>query len=119
MAPEQAKGVVGSFKPATDVYGLGGILHFILYGVAPNQGSNVHEVMQASSDRKQRGKLRSGILPRGQRVRKEAKAALEALEAICLKALEPQPQERYSSVESMIVELGEWLSATPGPPFGF
>jgi serine/threonine-protein kinase len=119
MAPEQARGAVSAFDPATDVYGLGGILHFILYGVAPNQGEGVHEILQASSERKQRGKLRPGILPRGQRVRKEAKAALEALEVICLKALEPQPQERYPSVEAMIVELGEWLSSTPGPPLGF
>ncbi len=119
MAPEQARGAVATFDPATDVYGLGGILHFILYGVAPNQGGNVHEVMQASSEHKQPGKLRSGILPRGQRVRKEAKAALEALEAICLKALEPQQHERYPSVEAMIVELSEWLLTTPGPPLGF
>jgi serine/threonine-protein kinase len=119
MSPEQARGAVATFDPATDVYALGGILHFILYGVAPNRGRDVHEVMRASSERKQRGKLRSGILPRGQRVRKEAKAALEALEAICLKALEPEQRERYPSVEEMIVELSEWLSATPGPPTGF
>jgi len=119
MAPEQAKGAVSSFAPATDVYGLGGILHFVLYGTAPNQGRGVHEVLQASSERKQRGKLRPGILPRGQRVRKEAKAALDALELICLKALEPKQQERYASAEDMIVELNEWLSSTPGPPLGF
>jgi len=119
MAPEQARGAVSEFDPATDVYGLGGILHFILYGLAPNQGNGVQAVLQASSVRKERGKLRPGILPRGQRVRKEAMAALDALEVICLKALEPKQQERYSSVEPMIVELGEWLSATPGPPIGF
>ncbi len=119
MAPEQARGAVADFDPSTDVYGLGGVLHFILYGVAPNQGNGVHAVLQASSERKHRGKLRPGILPRGQRVRKEAKTALEALEIICLKALEPQQGERYPSVEAMIVELGEWLSSTPGPPLGF
>ena len=119
MAPEQAKGAVSAFGPATDVYGLGGILYFVLYGAAPNQGRGVQEVLLASSARKQRGNLRPGILPRGQRVRKEAKAALEVLEGICLKALEPQQQERYPAVEAMIVELGEWLSSTPGPPLGF
>jgi eukaryotic-like serine/threonine-protein kinase len=119
MAPEQARGLVASFSPGTDVYGLGGILYFILYGIAPNQGGGVHAVLAASAERKQRGKLRAGILPRGQRVRKEANDALEALESICLRALEPQPSERYSTVEAMIVELNEWLSATPGPPAGF
>ena len=119
MAPEQAKGAVSAFNATTDVYGLGGILYFILYGAAPNQGRGVRDLLLASSERKQRGKLRPGILPRGQRVRKEAKTALELLEAICLKALDPQQEERYAAVEDMIVELSEWLSATPGPPLGF
>ena len=119
MTIEEKLDALTRCDPTTDVYGLGSILHFILYGVAPNRGRDAHEVIRASSDRKQRGKLRSGILPRGQRVRKEAKAALEALEAICLKALEPEQRERYPSVEDMIVELSEWLSATPGPPIGF
>jgi serine/threonine-protein kinase len=119
MAPEQARGAVAAFDPATDVYGLGGILYFILYGTAPNQGRGVHEVLQATSERKQRGRLRHGILPRGQRVRKESQLALEVIENICLKALETQQQDRYPSVEAMIVELGEWLAATPGPPLGF
>jgi serine/threonine-protein kinase len=119
MAPEQARGGVAAFDPTTDVYGLGGILYFILYGTAPNQGADAREFLAASAHRKQRGKLRAGILPRGQRVRKEAKEALDCLESICLKALEPQQRERYPTVEAMIVELNEWLSATPGPPAGF
>jgi serine/threonine-protein kinase len=118
MAPEQTTGEVAAFGPATDVYGLGGVLHFILYGAPPNRGRDPLERMRATAERKARGKLRSGILARGQRVRKEASAALEALEAVCLKALEPHPPERYPDVEAMIVELSEWLASTPGPPAG-
>lgn len=119
MAPEQARGTVACFDSGTNVYGLGGVLYFILYGTAPNQGNGVHQVLAASFDRKLPGKLRPGILPRGWRVKKEAKAALETLEAICLKALEPEPNQRYATVEAMIVELNEWLASTPRPPIGF
>lgn len=119
MATEQVEAAVSTFNPTTDVYGLGGILHFILYGSAPNRGQTIREMYQASSDRKNRGKARPGILPRGQRVKKEALIAFESLEVICLKALEPQQQDRHDSVEAMIVELGEWLASTPDPPLGF
>lgn len=119
MAPEQAAGGAAGFTASTDVYGLGGILHFILYGTAPNKGRNVSEVLTASSERKQRGNLRVGIIPRGQRVRKEAQAAIESLEAICIKSLEPSQQERYPTVEAMIIELGDWLASTPDPSIGF
>jgi serine/threonine-protein kinase len=118
MSPEQASGRVGTFAPTTDVYGLGGILYYILYGDPPNRGSDVGRILAACSERKNRGKLRSGVLPRGQRVRKEVRSALDALEAICLKALEPDPDDRYPTVEAMTIELNEWLASTPGPPHG-
>lgn len=40
MAPEQHAGDPTLLTPRTDVYGLGGILHFLLYGVAPHGGSS-------------------------------------------------------------------------------
>ena len=118
MAPEQAEGHYQSFDPSTDVYGLGGILYFILYGQPPNQGKSFQQVIAASSEPKKRGKLRQWILPRGQRVRKEVQNAIEALEAICLTAIEPDRMKRYPDAEKMLVDLNEWLSNTPGPPLG-
>ena len=118
MAPEQAGGAVSSFNPTTDVYGLGGILYFILFGTAPNQGRDIHEILAATSQRKEPGKLRPGIFSRGQRISKEVKTALDSLQAICLKALEPQQQDRYPTVEAMLIELNEWLSLTAGTPLG-
>jgi serine/threonine protein kinase len=118
MAPEQAAGDYRSFDARTDVFGLGGILYFALYGRAPNQGHGIAEILAASSEPKKKGKLRQGILPRGQRVRKEVLAAVEWLEAICLKALQPEKENRYADAEKMLVELNEWLSNTPGPPLG-
>src|SRR5262245_5566421 len=118
MSSEQALGRPADFGPTTDVYGLGGILHFVLYGTPPNQGTNVEEVMRASLQPKRRSKLRLGILPRVQRVRKEMHAALEGLEAICLKALHPEQGERYQTVEAMIIELKEWLASVSDQNLG-
>jgi eukaryotic-like serine/threonine-protein kinase len=118
MAPEQATGDYRSFDAKTDVFGLGGILYFVLYGSAPNQGKVIAEILAASSAPKKKGKLRQGILPRGQRVSREVQSAIEALEGICLKALEPDKKDRYADADKMLVELNEWLSNTPGPPLG-
>jgi serine/threonine protein kinase len=121
MAPEQALGITHRFSPTTDVFGLGGILYFILYGKPPNQGRDVNEVLSTAKSKtpKQKGKLRQGILPRGWRVKKEAQQAVQALESICLKALEVDQQNRYPDVEKMIADLNDWLVTTPSPPKGF
>jgi serine/threonine-protein kinase len=119
MAPEQAIGGVSEFSPATDVYGLGGILYFILFGRPPNPGNGSLEIMGRITEAKKAGKLREGILPRGQRVPKEAKEAVESLTAICLKAIATGQGDRFQSADDMIVELSEWLKNTPGPPHGF
>jgi serine/threonine-protein kinase len=119
MAPEQAQGDYGSFNATTDVFGMGGIIYFVLYGAPPNQGGHGAERLSAISVPKQRGKLRQGILPRGRRVSREAQRAIDSLQAICLKALEVDQQQRYPDIEKMIVDLNEWLSTTPAPPDGF
>jgi serine/threonine-protein kinase len=118
MAPEQAQGNIRAFDGTTDVFGLGGILYFILYGKAPNQGKSIGEILTASSEPKKKGTLRQGIIIRGHRVSKEAQIAIEDLAAISLKALRPDKNERYPDVESMIVDLNEWLANTPGLPAG-
>jgi serine/threonine-protein kinase len=118
MAPEQFQGDARHFNAATDVYGLGGILHYMLYGTHPNHGDRFGNWSEASARPKTRGKLRDGLLPRGQRVRPEVQRALDALEDICLKALQPGQQDRFASAEALVIELTEWLGNTPGPPDG-
>jgi serine/threonine protein kinase len=115
MAPEQALGNVPSYGPMTDVYGLGGILYFILYGKAPNQGRDRREVVDSSLQPKREGTLRQGILPQGQRVQKTTRDSLAALQSICLKALMPEQKDRYPTVDYLIIDVNEWLSATAEP----
>lgn len=114
MAPEQVTGNYKSFDPTTDVYALGGILYYILYGKHPNEGRTAVETMAAIQKPKKRGTLRQGILPRGQRVRKEVREAIDALESICLNALEVDREKRHQDAEKLIVDLNEWLSKAPG-----
>jgi serine/threonine protein kinase len=116
MAPEQARGDSRSCDPTTDVYGLGGILYFILYGTPPNRGQNAIERLASSSDRKQRGQLRPGMLPRGERVTRSTLEAIEALEAIALRALEVEQHKRYPAVEQLIIDLNDWLSRSSDLP---
>jgi len=116
MAPEQAQGMLSLFNPSTDVFGLGGVLYFILYGVPPNRGSSPLERFSAAARSKEPGKLREGILPKGRRVKKEVGDAVAALESICLRALEPNQADRYADVDEFIVELNEWLDDTTDSP---
>jgi hypothetical protein len=98
------------------VFALGGILYFILYGVAPNRRQGARDEVLGAFEPKRRGKLRQGLFPRGQRVRKELQESVEALEAISLKALAVEQGDRYPTVEQLIVELNEWLADTAGSP---
>ncbi len=113
MAPEQAHGESARFGPATDVYGLGGILYHLLYGRPPNQPedqADLAAVLQVIEQPPRRGCLCQGILPKGRRVRPDVLAALDALEQLGLKALARDPRERFASADDLIIEVNEWLA---------
>jgi len=110
MAPEQVAGDASAFTPATDVFGLGGILYFMLYGAAPNQGESAWDMMAAASRPKQAGRLREGILPQARRIPNALTRALNGLQDICLKSLQPQPADRYGDVNQLLIDIHEWLA---------
>jgi serine/threonine protein kinase len=93
MSPEQLRGETGNWSPATDVYGLGGILCYLLTGHPP---------------------LPQRDCPHS-RVERELELTLEELSQvrehdrrlirICRKALAPQPSRRFRSVEVLRREL--------------
>ena len=101
MSPEQAAGEVESLGPATDVYGLGAILFALLTGEPPVEGKTTEEIL----DRVRRGAIRSprSLNPNIPR----------ALEAVCLKALAPQPEDRYPTALALAEDVEHWLADEP------
>jgi predicted Ser/Thr protein kinase len=89
MAPEQARGDLAAMGPAADIYGLGGILYFLLTGRPPFSGPNVGEVLYQlmSADPVPPRQLNPAVSP--------------ALEAVCLKCLEKDPRHRYPSASAL------------------
>src|SRR5262249_12851864 len=80
LAPEQAAGRTAAFGPATDVYGLGGILYFLLTGRPPFQAAQVAEVIRLTLDAEP---TRPSLLNKG---------VPRDLETVCLKCLEKDPK---------------------------
>ena len=89
MAPEQARGDLAATGAAADVYGLGGILYFLLTGQPPFTGSSVGDVLYQL--------MASAPVP----PRQLNPAVPPGLEAVCLKCLEKEPGRRYPSAAAV------------------
>jgi serine/threonine protein kinase len=90
MAPEQALGDVG--RPSADIYALGIVLHEMLSGVLPFEGSP--EILATKHIRDE-----PPVLERGSR----------QLQRVVWRALRKDPSSRYESA----LEMAEGLRATP------
>ena len=95
MSPEQALGAA-EVGPASDVYGLGGVLYTALTGRAPVAGTSVVEVLER-------------VLRERPPAPRELRPELDpALEALCLRCLARDPQDRPSA-EELVRVLDAWL----------
>jgi serine/threonine protein kinase len=106
MAPEQARGQVALLGPPADVYGLGGILYYLLTGRPPFTGETAVSILCSVMEQAPRPprEIRGEVPPE--------------LEAICLKCLEKDLANRYPSAAALSEALAEWEArqGTGGTP---
>jgi tRNA A-37 threonylcarbamoyl transferase component Bud32 len=103
MSPEQAWGDVPgkAIGPATDVYGLGAILYELLCGRPPFKASTSQQTLaMVYNDPPKPPRDLVPHIPRD-------------LETICLRCLEKDPQQRFSSAEALADELRRFLAGKP------
>ena len=100
MSPEQAQGDLDAIGPASDVYSLGTILYCLLTGREPFEGKQ-EEVLE---------KVKRGDY---QPPQEHDRSIPPALAAICGKAMELKPDDRYASVHALAEDIEHWLADEP------
>lgn len=97
MSPEQAAGDTKNLTTASDIYGLGAILYELLTGQPPFSAENVpsllRKIVEDDPDV-------SGL-------------GDPDLRTVCLKCLNKDPEQRYSSAEALADELERWQRGEP------
>jgi serine/threonine protein kinase len=101
MSPEQAAGQVDKLGAHSDVYGLGATMYHLLTGQPPFTGTDRAEVLR---------RIQLGDLTDPTSVNRSIPRLLEA---ICLKALELRPHDRYSSARQLADDIDHWLADEP------
>jgi serine/threonine protein kinase len=107
MSPEQASGHSDRHGTAVDVYSLGAILYTILTG-RPSISEHTHVPFDETLERIRHGGFRDPhtIAP----------AIDRDLEAICLKAMKPDPADRHTSPLHLGDAITQWLEENPVSP---
>jgi serine/threonine protein kinase len=103
MSPEQARGE-RDYTVEVDIWALGATLYEMLTGRPPFQGSTSRETLTKIL-------FEEPVPPRV--LNQQVPAALEA---ICLKCLRKDPEQRYSTARDLAQELNTFLTEPPSPP---
>ncbi len=99
MPPEQAQGQRALHGPPSDVYALGAILYHLLVGRPPYQGSGLAVWRQV---------LVGPPIPVAEAAQGGPPVPKE-LCAVCARAMERDPAERYPDAEALAREIVDWL----------
>jgi serine/threonine-protein kinase len=103
MSPEQARGEQDSIDGRSDVFGLGGVLYTLLCYQAPFRGRTIDEILQAA---------RTGtVIPPSKMAPKRIEVPPD-LEAICMKALSPQMENRHADTREFQQDLQSYIEGT-------
>ncbi|HVT31608.1 MAG TPA: serine/threonine-protein kinase, partial [Rhodanobacteraceae bacterium] len=97
MAPEQAEARAQKITAATDIWGLGAILHEFVTAEPPFRGATANEVLRL---------VREGNVPPPRRL---APGLPRDLEAIILKCLARTPADRYASARDLADDLARFI----------
>lgn len=100
MSPEQAAGAVETLDARCDIFSLGATLYEVLTGQFAYQGQKSQLLEQA--------RLCKFAPPR--KIKPEIPAALEA---VCLKAMAAEPDDRYQTAKELGEEISRWQSGRP------
>ena len=101
MSPEQARGELDRLGPRSDVYSLGATLYCLLTGKPPVESDDIGEVLRH---------VQRGDFPPP---RKLDTSIDRALEAICLKAMALEPDNRYGSCKALADDVEHWMADQP------
>ena len=99
MSPEQASNLAPT--PASDIYSLGATLYKILCGQPAFTGDNGHEI---------RTRVIEGRFPHPSEI---VRSVPRSLEAICLKAMQAQPKDRYETALDLAADVENYLADEP------
>ena len=101
MSPEQARAEENAVGPLADVFGLGTVLYYLLAGQTAFSGRSTQEVLN---------KVRACNPIPPSHVKPNVP---HGLEAICLKAMEKLPENRYQGASDFADDLCRWLDDEP------
>jgi serine/threonine-protein kinase len=101
MSPEQATGDLERLGPRSDVYSLGATLYCLLTGKPPQEGDDVGGLLR---------RVQRGDYPRPRQL---DPAIDRALEAVCLKAMALNPEDRYAAPRVLADDTERWMADEP------